>query len=83
MENAKKYIKPKCDCGTFLKARRNECWIVTRNITKNGKLSDKTVKINTSFDDAEYEIKLHCTKCGNIYEADYDNKDRLIRADKI
>lgn len=83
MENNKKYIKPKCDCGTFLKAVRSEYWRVTRNITKDGELSDKTVGIKTNFDDSDYEIKLICTKCGNTYESDYDDKDRIIRAEKI
>ena len=74
-----RYQKPKCDCGCFLNARRSEYWKVTRNITKNGEVSDRTVKINTIFDDADYEIQLVCGKCGNIYECEYDSKDRIIR----
>lgn len=78
-----KYKKPKCDCGKFLYGRRSECWSVTRAITKDGELSDRTIQIGTAFDDSDYEIKLYCRTCGNIYEADYDNKDRLIRGELI
>ena len=74
-----KYQKTKCDCGVFLKATRSEYWKVTRSITKDGQLSDKTIKIQTLFDDSDYEIQLYCTKCGNSYDSDYDNKNRIIR----
>nr|DAE77420.1 MAG TPA: adenylate kinase [Bacteriophage sp.] len=73
------YKKPKCDCNTFLHAFRSEYWKVARAITNNGELSDKTIKVNTSFDDSDYKIKLICPKCGRTYEADYDDKDRIIR----
>ncbi len=75
------YKKPKCDCGTFLQATRSEYWSVTRNITKDGNVSERIVRLNTGFDDSDYEIKLRCPKCGNTYNSDYDDKDRLIRAD--
>jgi hypothetical protein len=32
-----KYLKPKCDCGKMLYARRTEYWSVARNITSDGK----------------------------------------------
>ena len=73
------YKKPRCDCKTLLHAFRNEYWKVARAITNKGELSDKTIKINTSFDDSDYEIKLICPICGAMYEADYDDKDRIIR----
>ncbi len=77
----KGYKKPRCDCKTFLQAFRSEYWKVTRAITNNGELSNKTIKINTSFDDSDYEIKLICPKCGRTYKADYDTKDRIIRGE--
>lgn len=77
----KGYKKPRCDCKTFLQAFRSEYWKVARSITNNGELSNKTIKINTSFDDSDYEIKLICPKCGRIYKADYDTKDRIIRGE--
>lgn len=77
----KGYKKPRCDCKTFLQAFRSEYWKVARAITNNGELSNKTIKINTSFDDSDYEIKLICTKCGRTYKADYDTKDRIIRGE--
>ena len=77
----KGYKKPRCDCKTFLKALRSEYWRVTRAITNNGELSNKTIKVNTSFDDSDYKIKLICPKCGRTYEADYDAKDRIIRGE--
>lgn len=76
-----KYVKPKCDCGAFLLATRSEYWRVTRAITKDGRISDKTVKIQTSFDDSDYEIKLYCPKCGKRYLSDYDEKDRIIKTE--
>ena len=77
----KGYKKPRCDCKTFLQAFRSEYWKVARPITNNGELSNKTVKINTSFDDSDYEIKLICPKCGRTYKEDYDTKDRIIRGE--
>lgn len=77
----KGYKKPRCDCKTFLQAFRSEYWKVARLITNNGELSNKTIKINTSFDDSDYEIKLICPKCGRTYKADYDTKDRIIRGE--
>lgn len=76
-----KYKKPKCDCGFPLHGRRNETWIVTRSITQNGELSNNVVGRRTLMDDCDYEIKLHCPKCGNTYEVDYDNHDRIIRGE--
>lgn len=76
-----KYKKPKCDCGSSLQGRRNETWIVTRSITKDGELSDNVIGKRTLMDDCDYEIKLCCPKCGNTYEVDYDNHDRIIRGE--
>ena len=73
------YKKPRCDCKTFLQAFRSEYWRVVRTIKNTGELSDKITKINTSFDDSDYEIKLVCPKCGRQYEAVYDDKDRIVR----
>lgn len=77
LRNDTKYKKPRCDCGGILHGRLNEIWKVERYITKDGELGN-TVKIQTSLDEQGYEIYLVCPKCGNIYESDYDNKDRLI-----
>lgn len=79
----KDYKKPRCDCGTALKAVRTEYWRVTRNITANGEVSDNVVKLHTSFDDSDYQIRLECSKCGKTYESDYDTKDRIIRGEEI
>ena len=49
----KGYKKPRCDCKTFLQAFRSEYWKVARAITNNGELSNKRIKINTSFDDSD------------------------------
>lgn len=76
------YKKPKCDCGAVLHARMNEIWMVERYITKDGELGNMS-KINTLLDEQGYEIKLHCPKCGNTYESDYDNKNRLIRGELL
>ena len=77
----KGYKKPRCDCKTFLQAFRSEYWKVARSITNNGELSNKIIKISTSFDDSDYEIKLICPKCGRTYKADYDTKDGIIRGE--
>ena len=77
------YKKPRCDCKTFLRAYRSEYWKVTRAITNTGELSDKAIKLNTSFDESDYEIELICPKCGATYETDYDDKDRIIRGEII
>lgn len=74
-----KYRKPKCDCGNYLTARRSEYWSVERAITSDGELSNRVIKIGTGIDDSDYEIRLHCRKCGNQYECEYDDKDRIIR----
>lgn len=77
------YQKPKCNCGTYLHARRSEYWSVTRAIQKNGEISQKTIKISTGLDDSDYEIKLICPKCGNTYKCEYDEKDRIIKGELI
>lgn len=79
----KGYKKPKCDCGKFLYGSRNECWHVTRAITKDGELSKNIARLGGVFDDSDYEINLFCRTCGNIYEADYDDEDRIIRGDLV
>ena len=69
----------KCFIGTLYKVNSNKnTFSIKQN---NGELSNKTIKINTSFDDSDYEIKLICPKCGRTYKADYDTKDRIIRGE--
>jgi hypothetical protein len=77
-----KYQKPRCDCGKPLLAYRTEYWSVERYITKDGDLGN-IFNIGTNLDDSDYQIFLHCRSCGKRYESDYDDKDRLIRADEI
>ena len=77
------YKNPKCDCETFLYGRRNEIWIVGRAITKDGLLSNRIIGLQTNFDDADWEFTLHCPKCGNEYNVDYDESDRIIRGELI
>lgn len=78
-----KYVRPKCDCGKFLKGVRTEYWTVCRHITVDGELSDRVVNRQTGLDESDYEIKLYCDKCGKTYESDYDSKDRLVRGNLI
>ena len=78
-----KYVKPKCECGKFLVARRIEHQSVEKPITKDGDLSNKMIHIRTMFDDSDYEIKLYCHTCGKSYDADYDDKDRIIRGNLL
>mgnify|MGYP001072870094 FL=1 len=39
------------------------------------------VKRKCILDEQGYEIYLLCPKCGNEYESDYDNENRLIRGE--
>ena len=75
-----KYKKPRCDCGTILHSWSNEIWTVERYITKEGDLGNMD-KRKCILDEQGYEIYLLCPKCGNEYESDYDNENRLIRGE--
>lgn len=77
-----KYKKSRCDCGAMLHTYSNEIWMVARRITKDGQLGNM-IKVKTNFDENGYKIILHCPKCSNEYESDYDNKDRLIRGELV
>ena len=76
-----KYKKPKCACGAVLHASLNEIWKVKRYITNDGQLGN-IVGYNKFLDDQGYEVTLRCPKCYKEYEADYDDKNRLIRGEQ-
>lgn len=81
MKKITKYKKPRCDCGSMLHSWSNEIWAVERYISKTGELGNM-VKMKTSLDEyGGYDIYLICSRCGNEYESDYDDNNRLIRGE--
>lgn len=64
------YKKPVCDCGTELVVRMDKIAEFEFAINKNGQLSKKGKRV-TAFSQNNWGC-LHCPKCGNRYEFNYD-----------
>ncbi|QJD87886.1 hypothetical protein [Cohnella herbarum] len=64
------YEKPKCECGTDLVVRMDKIAEFEFAIKKDGRISKKGKRV-TAFSQSNWG-SLHCNKCGNIYEFNYD-----------
>lgn len=76
-----KYQKPLCDCGKELNYYNQEVYDVERNITKKGNLKNKPNYFFEIGSFSAFGAILEC-KCGNKYDLDYDEKERITRGDK-
>jgi hypothetical protein len=74
------YEKPKCDCGRELMVSEMVSFEKFYNIKKDGKPCKKPNDTTKGF---IQEGNLWCSKCCETYAIDYDEKDRLIRSDKV
>lgn len=69
------YIKPLCDCNNELTLTVHEMDSMDFQISDKGKLVKSSVKHSRE----TILLELSCRNCGNLYESETDEKNRLTR----